>query len=166
MSAARTKRCTEGLRRKVEGRLELVKSTLGSDIYSQSRLLYQYGSCSNVHPNAKLYPLILNNTAHLPSPCDPYAYIIACCPLGWTCMSNLICVITDPNYSNASFPVGTTIRGTCTNPAWNNTACGDFCLNEPSNQNTGLLTPCGNNNFCFQHEAGQGLCDCRMCIEA
>jgi hypothetical protein len=61
-------------------------------------------------------------------PCDPYAYTTLCCPLGWTCFSNNLCVVTDETAVGSAFPVGTALRGTCTNPYWDDTVCGDFCL--------------------------------------
>ena len=61
-------------------------------------------------------------------PCDPYAYTTLCCPLGWTCFSNNLCVVTDETAVGSAYPVGTALRGTCTNPSWNDTACGGFCL--------------------------------------
>jgi hypothetical protein len=60
------------------------------------------------------------------TPCDPFAFTSLCCPSGWTCFSNNLCVVTDPNVDVGS-PLGTAIRGACTNPQWNTTACGDFC---------------------------------------
>ena len=65
-------------------------------------------------------------------PCDPTAYITACCPMGWTCFSNSLCIVTDPHISNDSLALGTTIRAACTNPKWNNAVCGGFCLGENS----------------------------------
>lgn len=64
-------------------------------------------------------------------PCDPTAYITACCPMGWTCFSNAMCVVTDPGVVDESRPVGTSQRGMCTNPVWNNAVCGDYCLVRP-----------------------------------
>jgi hypothetical protein len=61
-------------------------------------------------------------------PCDQYAQTSLCCPIGWTCFSNKICVVTDASAINNTEPVGRTIRGTCTDPTWNETVCGDFCL--------------------------------------
>ena len=60
--------------------------------------------------------------------CEPFAYTLGYCPQGWTCLSNQLCVITDPDFSSSKQLIGTTIRGTCTNPQWNTTACGNFCL--------------------------------------
>lgn len=65
-------------------------------------------------------------------PCDKYAYTTLCCPTGWTCFSNNLCIATDPSVVSSDLPLGTAIRGTCTNPQWNNTVCGDFCLSKPS----------------------------------
>ena len=62
------------------------------------------------------------------SPCDEYAYNSLCCLPGWACLSNKLCVVTDSSPGNVEFPIGTSIRGTCENPNWNATACGDFCL--------------------------------------
>jgi hypothetical protein len=94
--------------------------------------------------------------------CDPTAYITSCCPTGWTCYSNSMCAVTDPSISNSSFPLGTVIRGSCTNPEWNNAVCGDFCLVRQSGRElqtstdsiktdrdlSGDLKACGDNKFC------------------
>src|SRR5579871_4613105 len=61
-------------------------------------------------------------------PCDANAYIVQCCPSGWTCYSNSLCVITDPSTVNTTAPIGTSIRGTCTDPKWVNPICGEYCL--------------------------------------
>jgi hypothetical protein len=64
--------------------------------------------------------------------CDPTAYMIQCCPTGWTCFSNSLCVITDPASANStSYPLFSTLRGACTDPEWDNAICGNFCLGEP-----------------------------------
>ncbi|KAF2676645.1 hypothetical protein K458DRAFT_492372 [Lentithecium fluviatile CBS 122367] len=78
--------------------------------------------------------------------CDPTAFITSCCPTGWTCYSNSMCVVTDPSTANSSHPVGTSIRASCTNPKWNNAICGDFCLTE--RDLSGNLEACGDNKFC------------------
>ena len=62
------------------------------------------------------------------SPCDEYAYNSLCCLSGWACLSNNLCVVTASSPRDVGFPIGTSIRGTCENPEWNATACGDFCL--------------------------------------
>ena len=61
-------------------------------------------------------------------PCDQFAFTSLCCPFGWTCFSSKICIITNPDTATEDLPIGTSIRGTCTNPDWNNDVCGDFCL--------------------------------------
>jgi hypothetical protein len=63
-------------------------------------------------------------------PCDAYAVTSLCCPMGWTCFSNKLCVVTDASAVNQTTAVGTAIRGTCTDPQWNSTVCGNFCLSE------------------------------------
>jgi hypothetical protein len=118
-------------------------------------------------------------------PCDGYAVTSLCCPTGWACFSNKLCVVTDANAVNRTVATGTTIRGTCTNPRWNSTVCGDFCLSElqpsvrrllrttpgrrltiasiadePVNDNDGTLVPCGNNVFACKPEAENGLANC------
>jgi len=109
-----------------------------------------YGSC--YYPGGKWAAEFL--------PCDPTANVSLCCPSGWTCMSDLLCVMTQPNTANNTYPIGTTYRGTCTNPLWDDQACGDFCTNDPVNNNDGLLIACGNNKFCCAPDFNQGLCNC------
>ncbi|ORY07297.1 hypothetical protein BCR34DRAFT_27717 [Clohesyomyces aquaticus] len=87
--------------------------------------------------------------------CDPTAYITSCCPKGWTCYSNSMCVVTDPSTANSSYPIGTSIRGTCTNPVWNNAICGDYCLK--SSDVDGSLKACGDNKWCCSHDES---CNC------
>jgi hypothetical protein len=83
-------------------------------------LFYTYAEAQCYFPGGAL--------ASQQSPCDPYAYTTLCCPFGWTCFSNNLCIVTDLGAVNGDFPIGTAIRGTCTNPLWNNSECGDFCL--------------------------------------
>jgi hypothetical protein len=61
-------------------------------------------------------------------PCDPTAYITNCCPQGYTCYSNSLCVVTNGSPSFPNLTVGTAVRGACTNPKWANAICGDYCL--------------------------------------
>lgn len=61
-------------------------------------------------------------------PCDPNAYITNCCPQGYTCYSNSLCVVNSVDQSFPNLTVGTAIRGACTNPRWVNAICGDYCL--------------------------------------
>ncbi|KAH8657041.1 hypothetical protein BGZ60DRAFT_138330 [Tricladium varicosporioides] len=94
------------------------------------------------------------------SPCDPYAFTTLCCPSGWTCFSNNLCIVTDLGAVKNAFPLGTAIRGTCTNPKWNNTACGDFCLDNPVSANNGSLQNCGSGKWCCDPAAAAGTCNC------
>jgi len=77
------------------------------------------------------YTPVVNGTAQLADeqePCDPYAYISLCCPVGWTCFSNSVCVVTDTSSPDVQDPLGTTTRGGCTNPLWDTASCGNICL--------------------------------------
>lgn len=60
--------------------------------------------------------------------CDAFAETSLCCSLGWTCFSNKLCVVTDEKAVGNLWPLGTALRGTCTNPQWDDTVCGSFCL--------------------------------------
>lgn len=60
-------------------------------------------------------------------PCVDFVEQSICCPTGWTCFSNKLCVATDPSVVNSTVPLGSTRRGACTNPSGNTTVCGDFC---------------------------------------
>lgn len=112
-------------------------------------------------------------------PCDPTAYTTLCCQIGWTCFSNGLCMITDPSTANATYQVGTTFRGACTNPKWNASACGAFCLSlyqsegpiflpaiadrildDPVSDNNGNLEQCDTNKFCCKPDASDGTCSC------
>ena len=57
----------------------------------------------------------------------------ACCGHGFTCLSNRLCeltkyVISDPGQSQY-------VRGSCTDPSWNDPNCPSFCIS-PSNGDT------------------------------
>jgi len=77
-----------------------------------------------------LQPSSLGDPAPGYYPCDAHSYMSQCCPVGYTCLSNLLCVITDPRGANDTNPVGTIVRATCTNALWNNEACGDSCIGQ------------------------------------
>ena len=114
-------------------------------------------------------------------PCDPHAYATLCCPRGWTCFSNNLCVATDPSVILSEIAIGTSYRGACTNPNWNTSACGDFCLSKivsrifsfhisreltcnagnPVNDNSGALVSCGSEAWCCQPDYNKGNCDCK-----
>jgi len=89
-------------------------------------------------------------------PCDETGYIRSCCPSGWTCFSNNICVVTDPRSANSTDPLGSTVRTACTDPSWNNDTCGDFCLPDI----LGSLTSCGNDTYCCNSTIASGKCNC------
>ena|ERR1700719_271374 len=63
-------------------------------------------------------------------PCNQSAFTTFCCLQGWTCFSNDLCIATDPSVISSAVPIGTSYRGTCTNPDWNDSACGNFCLSK------------------------------------
>ncbi|KAF2399749.1 hypothetical protein EJ06DRAFT_549233 [Trichodelitschia bisporula] len=90
-------------------------------------------------------------------PCDPSAYITACCLAGWVCYSNAMCALTDPRgvAMDRGVPLGTKRRGACTNGLWANANCGDFCLGNFTTN--GDLTPCGASSYCC---TGDPECDC------
>jgi hypothetical protein len=60
--------------------------------------------------------------------CDPGASTSLCCPAGWVCFSNNLCVVTVQSAAEGNFPLGTALRGTCTSTSWDNSICGAFCL--------------------------------------
>ena len=61
-------------------------------------------------------------------PCNVHFVTSLCCPQGWTCFDNGLCAVTDTNDLAGVSAVGFASRGACTNPLWDQTACGDFCL--------------------------------------
>ncbi|KAF2244844.1 hypothetical protein BU26DRAFT_522582 [Trematosphaeria pertusa] len=66
-----------------------------------------------------------------------------------------MCVVTDPSTANSAYPIGTSMRGSCTNPEWDNAFCGDYCL---SDQDLGgRLTACGDDKFCCADDTS---CSC------
>ena len=60
-------------------------------------------------------------------PCNQYAYTSLCCSSGYTCFDNALCIAT-ADTGVPGLKLGLASRGTCTNPLWNQTACGNFCL--------------------------------------
>lgn len=66
-------------------------------------------------------------------PCEAFgAPISSCCPAGWTCFSNALCVATTVSNSFPNLTLGAVQRGACTNPDWNNNICGGACLGKIS----------------------------------
>lgn len=80
--------------------------------------------------NAQCYYPGGDKIAYDHQPCLAYVETSLCCPTGWTCFSNMLFVATDPSVITSTIPLGTSIRGTCQNPNWNESACGSFCLSE------------------------------------
>jgi len=93
--------------------------------------------------------------------CSPFAVTSLCCPQGWTCFSGGICVITDLSKYPSGLSIGATIRGSCTNPKWDRSACGDVCLKDQHPYDRGQLTSCGNNRWCCAPDVANGSCDCK-----
>jgi hypothetical protein len=109
-------------------------------------------------------------------PCDDTQYEAQCCPKGYTCFSNLLCMITDPRGANSSAPVGTVKRASCTNARWQNTICGNFCLgtfsmvievgkyqlmpNVDAANKFGAMSACGNDTYCCSADEVAGTCSC------
>lgn len=92
-------------------------------------LLVALASRAACDPNAPCY-YPTGNLASGFYPCDPTAYITMCCPEGYTCYSNSLCVATLPDGLYPDLVQGTALRGACTNPLWNDVICGDECLGE------------------------------------
>jgi hypothetical protein len=90
--------------------------------------------------------------------CDATAFVTTCCPLGWTCYSNSLCVVTTPSASYLNLTLGAAKRGACTNPLWNNAICGNICLD--GGETSGDLAACGGDRFCCSEDYASGDCDC------
>jgi hypothetical protein len=84
--------------------------------------------CAMADPNAPCYFPGGDSAALLYLPCYPFQFTSMCCPFGFTCFDNFLCIATDAEAVNQNTPVGTTFRSTCTNPEWNSSACANFCL--------------------------------------
>jgi hypothetical protein len=90
-------------------------------------LLLAYVASTRADPNAPCY-FPGGDPALLYKPCDEFAFVTSCCPTGWTCFSNDLCIATDAEaVEGQNIPLGTTFRATCTNPIWSRT-CAQFCL--------------------------------------
>ncbi|KAH7630214.1 hypothetical protein B0T09DRAFT_341247 [Sordaria sp. MPI-SDFR-AT-0083] len=86
------------------------------------------------------------------------APVSSCCPAGWTCFSNALCIATTESNSFPNLTLGAVQRGACTNPQWNNNICGSACLENENRK--GKLAACGNDRFCCAADFNEGKCDC------
>ncbi|KAF2762987.1 hypothetical protein EJ05DRAFT_495828 [Pseudovirgaria hyperparasitica] len=118
--------------------------------------LQTWMSAVDATPNAPCY-YPGGESALLYQPCNPFAFTSACCPSGFTCFSNNVCILTDPNATTTNVPLGTAFRPTCTNPNFNTRLCGNYCLDRGS---SGELTACGNDTYCCRYDELNGDCDC------
>ncbi|KAM7204944.1 hypothetical protein V8F20_003406 [Naviculisporaceae sp. PSN 640] len=92
-------------------------------------------------------------------PCQAFdAPVSSCCPAGWTCFSNALCIATTNSNSFPNLTLGAVQRGACTNPKWNNNICGGACL-DPDNAD-GKLAACGDDRFCCSNDFNTGKCNC------
>lgn len=66
--------------------------------------------------------------------CDVKSPVSSCCPSGYTCSSNALCVLTAPDLAP-----DTVSRGACTEPRWNGNSCGGNCLGKNTFQPLAVL---------------------------
>ena len=67
------------------------------------------------------------------SPCENTSGNSTCCQRGFACMSNNLCELTP--YASAGPGQTTYVRGSCTDPSWNDPSCPSFCIS-PENKDT------------------------------
>ncbi|KAK3384179.1 hypothetical protein B0T24DRAFT_607481 [Lasiosphaeria ovina] len=92
-------------------------------------------------------------------PCQAFnAPVSSCCPAGWTCFSNALCIATTDSNSFPNLTLGAVQRGACTNPAWNNNICGSACLDDDNKE--GQLAACSSQSFCCENDFNAGKCKC------
>ncbi|KAK4201120.1 hypothetical protein QBC40DRAFT_278887 [Triangularia verruculosa] len=92
-------------------------------------------------------------------PCQPFgAEISLCCPQGWTCFSNSLCIATTETKSFPNITLGEVQRGACTSPGWNNAVCGGVCLT--GDNINGKLSACTQETFCCEDDYRKGKCKC------
>ncbi|KAK0709427.1 hypothetical protein B0T26DRAFT_721482 [Lasiosphaeria miniovina] len=92
-------------------------------------------------------------------PCQAFnAPVSSCCPAGWTCFSNALCIATTDSNSFPNLTLGAVQRGACTNPAWNNNICGSACLDDDNKE--GQLAACSSQSFCCENDFNAGKCNC------
>lgn len=61
--------------------------------------------------------------------CDVDSPVSSCCPSGYTCSGNALCVLTAPSSLEQPELLPETVsRGACTEPLWNGRYCGGKCL--------------------------------------
>lgn len=84
-------------------------------------------------------------------PCTPNASVSACCGRTFKCMSNGLCA-PGPDTAAAGFQIITAFyQGSCTDNAWSDAACPNFCtgaLDSPSGQGLQACAAVGEGKFC------------------
>ncbi len=96
---------------------------------------------ASANPNAPCYYPDHDGQALGFYPCVDSSFIANCCPQGWSCFSNGLCVVTTETASFPNLTLGAVIRGACTNPDWNSNICGDRCLRESSASSSWYIGP-------------------------
>lgn len=80
--------------------------------------------------------------------CDVKSPVSSCCPSGYTCSSNELCVLTTrPSLEQPDSAPSTVSRGACTEPRWNGNSCGGNCFGKTTCQPLAV----------FPHSTGTGL---------
>ncbi|KAK0743801.1 hypothetical protein B0T18DRAFT_294079, partial [Schizothecium vesticola] len=126
---------------------------------------------SRADPNAPCYLPSSGPAVLAPGffPCIPYNDPVgACCPAGWTCFSNALCIATTPSASFPNQTYGAVMRAACTNPKWDNSACGSFCLDDDTDGELIACTPFSppggggqaSATFCCKSDFDAGRCAC------
>ncbi|KAH7384168.1 hypothetical protein DE146DRAFT_739788 [Phaeosphaeria sp. MPI-PUGE-AT-0046c] len=93
-------------------------------------------------------------------PCNPNDTASACCGRTFKCMSNGLCA-PGPDTAAAGFQVITAFyQGSCTDNAWRDAACPNFCkssLDSPSGQGLQACAAAGDGKYCCWR-SGQDCC--------
>lgn len=76
--------------------------------------------------------------------CDVQSPVSSCCPSGYTCSGDALCILTaqPPALEQPGLAPGTVSRGACTEPLWNGSSCGGNCLGEKTCPHPPSLAPC------------------------
>ncbi|KAK4209728.1 hypothetical protein QBC37DRAFT_294037 [Rhypophila decipiens] len=94
-------------------------------------------------------------------PCQTFDVAVSqCCSPGWTCFSNAMCITTNPVVFLPNVTLGSVLRSACTDPGWNVSGCGGFCLTNDEDEDSAKIIPCGDDTFCCGYEYSRDLCDC------
>ncbi|PVI04965.1 hypothetical protein DM02DRAFT_651136 [Periconia macrospinosa] len=73
------------------------------------------------------------------TPCNTGSTNSTCCSLGYACLSNHICALTDQVPADSAKSSPPFVRASCTDRSWTSPECPSLCLNSTNGDNLGLM---------------------------